>query len=48
VDVVVIIEIQESFSGEMSAIVGDDRVRDPETENHVLYEIHGLHGANYI
>jgi hypothetical protein len=29
-DVIVIIEIQEPFSGELSAIVCNDRVRDPK------------------
>jgi hypothetical protein len=30
VDVIVITEIKEFFSGELSAIVGNDRLRDPE------------------
>jgi hypothetical protein len=47
VDVIVVTKIQEFFSGELSAVVGDDRVRDPEMENDVLYEIHGLLGANF-
>jgi hypothetical protein len=29
-DVIVITEIQEFFSGELSATVGNDRVRDPK------------------
>jgi hypothetical protein len=32
VDVIVITEIQKFFSGELSAILGDDRVRDPQNE----------------
>jgi hypothetical protein len=31
-DVIVIIEIQESFFGELSTIVGNDRVKDPEVK----------------
>jgi hypothetical protein len=38
-DVVIITEIQEFFLGELSAVVSDDGVRDPKTENDVLYEI---------
>jgi hypothetical protein len=45
-DVIVVKEIQEFFSAELSDVVGDDRVRDPTTENNVLDEIHGLVGAN--
>jgi hypothetical protein len=47
VDVIVIIEIQESFFGELSTIVGNDRVKDPEVKNDVLDEIYGLFGANF-
>jgi hypothetical protein len=43
---VIITEIQELFTGELSAVVDDDGVRDPETENDVLDEIHTLLGAN--
>jgi hypothetical protein len=32
--------------GELSAIVSDDRVRDPKMKNDVLDEIYGLLGAN--
>jgi hypothetical protein len=46
-DVIVIIEIQESFFGELSTIVGNDRVKDPEVKNDVLDEIYGLFGANF-
>jgi hypothetical protein len=46
-DVIVITEIQDFFSGELSVIVDDDRVRDPKTENDVLDEIHSLLGANF-
>jgi hypothetical protein len=45
-DVIVITEIQKKFPGELSVVVGDDRVRDPETENDVLDEIYYLLGAN--
>jgi hypothetical protein len=45
-DVVVITEIQEIFPGELSVVVGDDGVRDPEVENNVLDEIYYLLGAN--
>jgi hypothetical protein len=31
----------------VSAVVSDDRVRDPETKNDVLDEIHDLLGANF-
>jgi hypothetical protein len=47
VDVIVIIEIKEFFSGELSAVVDNDRVRNPKAENDVLAEIHGLFGANF-
>jgi hypothetical protein len=47
VDVIVITGIQEFFSGELSAVVSDDRVRNPEIENDVLDEIHGSFGANF-
>jgi hypothetical protein len=46
-DVIVITEIQEPFSGELSAIVGDDGVRDPEEQNDILDEIYSLLGANF-
>jgi hypothetical protein len=46
-DVIVVTEIQESPPpGELSAIVSDDRVRDPKMKNDVLDEIYGLLGAN--
>jgi hypothetical protein len=32
IDVIVVVEIQELFSGEMSAVVSNDRVRDPEAK----------------
>jgi hypothetical protein len=35
------------FSGELSAIIGNDRVRDPKTKNDVLDEIHGLLRADF-
>jgi hypothetical protein len=46
-DVIVIIEIQDFFSGELSVVVSNDRVRDPKTKNDVLDEIYGLLGANF-
>jgi hypothetical protein len=46
-DVIVITEIQEFFSGELSAVVGNDRVRNPEMKNDVLDEIHDLLRANF-
>jgi hypothetical protein len=45
-DVIIVTEIAEVFSGELSAVVGDDRVRDSKTKNGVLDENHGLLGAN--
>jgi hypothetical protein len=45
-DVVIITEIQEPFPDELSAIVGDDGLRDPKTENDVPDEIHCLLGSN--
>jgi hypothetical protein len=47
VDVSVITEIQEIFSDEPSVVVGNDRVRNPKTKNHVLDEIHGMLGADF-
>jgi hypothetical protein len=47
VDVIVITKIQEFFPSELSAIVSDDRVRDPKTKNDAMDEIHGLLGANF-
>jgi hypothetical protein len=38
-DVIVVIEIMEFFSSELSAAISDDRVRDPEVKNDVLDEI---------
>jgi hypothetical protein len=46
-DVIVVTEIQDFLSGEQNDVVDDDRVRDPEIENDVLDEIHGLLGANF-
>jgi hypothetical protein len=45
-DVVIIREIQEFFPRELSVVVGDNEVRDPEAENDVLDEIHCLLGAS--
>jgi hypothetical protein len=41
-DVVIVIEIQEIFPGELSVIIGYDGVGHLETENDVLDEIHRL------
>jgi hypothetical protein len=46
-DVIVITEMQEFFFGELSAVVGNDTIRDPETKNDVLDEIHDLLGADF-
>jgi hypothetical protein len=46
-DVIVILEIQDFFLIELSAIVGEDRVRDPKMKNDILDEIYGLLGANF-
>jgi hypothetical protein len=32
-DVIVVTEIQEFFPGELGAVVGNDRVRDPKMKN---------------
>jgi hypothetical protein len=40
VDVIVVTEIQKFFFGELSTIVGNDRVRDPKTKNDVLDKVH--------
>jgi hypothetical protein len=46
-DVMVVTEIQDFFSSELSVVVGNDRVRDPEMKNDVLNEIYSLLGANF-
>jgi hypothetical protein len=46
-DVIVIVEVQESFSGELSPVVINDRIRDPKTKNDVPDEIYGLLGADF-
>jgi hypothetical protein len=46
-DVIVVTKIQEFFSYELSAIVSDDRVRDPETKNDILDKIHDLLRSNF-
>jgi hypothetical protein len=45
-DVVVVAEVQELFSGELRAIVGDDGVWDPESMDDVGEERHRLLGPN--
>jgi hypothetical protein len=47
VDAIVVTEIQEFFSDELSAVVDNDRVRNPKMENDVLDKIHGLLGADF-
>ena len=42
--VVVVAERQEFLARELSAVVGDDRVRDPEPEDYVGEEQHNLLG----
>jgi hypothetical protein len=44
--VIVIIEIQELLSGELSAVVGEDGVRDPKMENNALDKIYCVLGAD--
>jgi hypothetical protein len=44
--VVVVAEVQELFSGELRAIVGDDGVWDPESMDDVGEERHRLLGSN--
>jgi hypothetical protein len=34
-------------TGELSAVVSNDRVRNPEMENDVLDEIHGLPASDF-
>jgi hypothetical protein len=45
-DVVVVAEVQELFSGELCAIVGDDGVRDPKSMDDVGEERHRLLGPD--
>jgi hypothetical protein len=46
-DVIIITEIQEPFSGELSAVIDNDGVKDSEAKNEVLDEIYGLLGADF-
>jgi hypothetical protein len=46
-DVVVITEVQKLLSGELSVVVGNDRIGYLETENDILDEIHGLSGTDF-
>jgi hypothetical protein len=41
-DVMVVTEVQELLSSELSAVIGNDRIRYPETEDDILDEIHRL------
>jgi hypothetical protein len=45
-NVIIIPEIQELLPGELGAIIGDDGVWDPKTENNVLDKIHHLFGVD--
>jgi hypothetical protein len=46
-DVIVGSEIQEFISGELSVVVGNNRVRNPKMENDVFDEIYDLPGADF-
>jgi hypothetical protein len=46
-DVIVVTEIQEFFSSELSVIVSNDIVSDAKTKIDVLDEIYDLLGANF-
>jgi hypothetical protein len=46
-DVVIITEIHAFFPSELSTVVDDYGVRDPEMKNDVLDEIYCLLGANH-
>ena len=45
-DVMPIVEVQELFAGELSAVVGDDDVGNPEPVDDVSEEKDGLLGAD--
>jgi hypothetical protein len=47
-DVVVVAEVQELFSGELRAIVGDDWVWDPEAMDDFGEERHRLLGPDAV
>jgi hypothetical protein len=47
-DVVILAEVQELSAGELGAVVGDDRVRDPETMDDVGEECHRLLGPDAV
>ena len=47
-DVVVIAECQEFFTGELCPVVGDDGVRDPKPVDNVSEEQHCLLGFDSI
>jgi hypothetical protein len=46
-DAIVITKVQELLPGELGAIIGDDRIWDPETEDYVLEKAHHLFGADF-
>jgi hypothetical protein len=47
VDVVAVVDVQKLLSGELSAILGNDRIRYPETKNDISDEIHGMSGTDF-
>jgi hypothetical protein len=47
-DVVILAEVQELSVGELGAVVGDDRVRDPKVMDDVGEERHRLFGPDSI
>jgi hypothetical protein len=47
-NVVVFAEVQELSTGELGAVVGDDRVRDPESMDDVGEERHRLFGPDAV
>jgi hypothetical protein len=46
VDVIVVTEVYKFFSDELSVIVSNDGIRDPEAANGIPNEIYGLLGAD--
>jgi hypothetical protein len=46
-DVVLIVEIQELFPGELDVVVSDDKVGDPKVEDNVLDKAYRLFGVNF-
>jgi hypothetical protein len=46
-DVIVVTEIKKFLPDELSAVVSNDRIRDPKMENGAPDEIYGLLGADF-